>query len=132
MRTAALALVLAALAGPALAQKAPDLSGILTQIRDDAKAALADARTNQDTIAAGCYSAIVDIASAKLAAQAVTGGGVLLAFQKLRDLNRLNASPQGTQLIIGCAPLVQDAKISMLDFFAKIGAIVLVKGLLVP
>jgi hypothetical protein len=109
-----------------------DITSLLQKIRDDAVASQADADSHQDKIASVCYAAIADVAGAKLQAQSVTGGGLLLAFQKLRDLGRLSASPQGTSLIIGCAPLVQDAGLNMLDFFTKIGAAVLVKGLLIP
>lgn len=128
-----LALAFLALAAPAMAQpKATDLTGLLQQIQADAKAALADAQSHQDAIASTCYAAIVELTGAKLQAQGTTGGGLLLAFQKLRDVNKLNSSPQGTQLIIGCAPLVQDAKVNMLQFFTQIGAAVLLKGVLVP
>lgn len=132
----ALALALSLLAAPAMAQPpksiAADVTALLQQIQADAKAALSDANAQEDRIASACYSAIADVTTAKLQAQAMTGGGLLLAFQKLRDLNKLNSSPLGTQLIIGCAPLVQDAKVNMVQFFTSIGATVLLKGLLVP
>lgn len=121
------------LASPAMAQpKLLDTSGLFQKLLTDATAAMQDANDHQDRIAASCYQAIAEAAQAKLEAQNITGGGLLLAFQKLRDLNRLSASPQGTSLIIGCAPLVQDAKLNMIDFFAKIGGAVLLKGVLVP
>ena len=122
------------LATPAFAQTKlqTDIGAVLQKLSVDAATALADANDHGDKIAAACYSAIVEVADAKIQAQRVTGGGLLLAFQKLRDLTRLNATPQGTNLIIGCAPLVQDAKLNMIDFFAKIGGTVLVKGLLIP
>lgn len=120
----------------ALAQQRPlailQPADILKRIVTDAEAALADARDHNDTIAANCYSAIIVVANAKQQAQAVTGGGAIVAFQKIRDIIRLDATPQGTSLISGCAALVQDAKLNMLEFFAKIGGTVLIKGLLIP
>lgn len=110
--------------------KLPSVAALLAQIRDDAQAALADANQHEDRIAAPCYAAIVDMANVKLQAHSVAGGGVILVFQKLRDLARLNATPQGTSLIVGCAPLAQDAKLTLLDFLTKIGAAVLAKGVL--
>jgi hypothetical protein len=129
-----LVLTFVAFAAPAMAQpkNALDLSAVLQQIQADAKAALADADAHQDKIASACYGAIADLTTAKLQAHGAPGGGLLLAFQKLRDLNKLSSSPQGTQLIIGCAPLVQDAQVNMLQFFTSIGAAVLLKGVLVP
>jgi hypothetical protein len=133
MKALALALALALAAGPALAQPKPlDLTPLLQRLKTDAQASLDDANAHQDPIAAACYKAIVEGASAKLNAQAVTGGGIILVFQKLRDLNRTNASPQGTALILGCTPLASDAKMNLLDFFTKIGAVVLLKGVLIP
>lgn len=135
MTTIALALAI----GPACAQqksisplKLPDESQILQTIIDDAKAALQDAQTNQDPIAATCYQAINSVATARLAGAKATGGKLLYAFQKVRDVTRINTSPMGTQLIVGCAPLVQDAKLNMVTFFTNIGGSVLIKGLLVP
>lgn len=133
MKRIILALGLALIVSSAQAQpKLIDTTPILQKLVTDAQAALADADAHQDKIAAACYEAIIDVTSAKLQAQAVSGGGLLLAFQKLRDLNKLNSSPQGTQLIMGCAALVQDAKLNMLDFFTKIGGAVLLKGVLIP
>lgn len=156
MKRIALALIIAVLATPAMASGpvlaaatidfsaksrmanipqttlATGVTDILQKLHDDAVAALADANEHQDAIASSCYAAIVEMTTAKLKAQAVQGGGLLLVFQKVRDLNRLSSSPQGTSLIIGCAPLVQDAKLNMLDFFTKIGGAVLLKGLLIP
>jgi hypothetical protein len=120
---------------PAIAQPSKieaDITVILQKINADAKASLADADAHQDRIASTCWSAVADASAAKLAAQQAAGGGVMLAFQKLRDITRLNASPVGTDLILGCAPLAQDSAVSLLTFFTKIGAAVLVKGVLVP
>ena len=103
---------------------------ILQIIHDDAVAASADAKSNNDVIAQTCYDAIAVTAQAKLDASAVTGGGALLIFQKTRDFTRLNSSPVGTALIVGCAPLVQDAKVNFVQFFANIGGAVLLKGII--
>lgn len=140
MKKIALVVTLMALAiGPACAQtklvsplKLPDETQILQTIIDDAKAALQDAQTNQDPIAATCYQAISTVAAARLTGAKATGGKLLYAFQKVRDVTRINTSPLGTQLIVGCAPLVQDAKLNMVTFFTNIGGSVLIKGLLVP
>ena len=105
-------------------------STILQAIITDAKAALDDANANNDQIASACWTAIHAAAQAKLAASHVPGAGLLYAFQKIRDLTRLNSSPIGTSLILGCAPLVQDARLSMVQFFGNIGATVLLKGVL--
>ena len=105
-------------------------STILQAIVADAKAALDDANTNNDQIASACWTAIHTAAQAKLAASHLPGAGLLYAFQKVRDLTRLNSSPIGTSLILGCAPLVQDARLSMVQFFGNIGAMVLLKGVL--
>lgn len=110
----------------------PSPTQVIQTIIDDATAALADAKSNQDDIAIPCYQAIIVVANAKLAAGPSTGGKLLYAFQKVRDVTKINTSPLGTQLIVGCAPLVQDAKINMVTFFANIGGSVLIKGLLVP
>lgn len=107
-------------------------TAILQRLHDDAVAASADAASNNDGIAKACYDAIASLSEAKLQAQSVTGGGVLLAFQKVRDITKLNASPVGQQLIIGCAPLAQDAKLSFAQFLAQIGGAVLAKGFLIP
>ena len=117
---------------PAFAQKSilPSQNDILTKIVDDANAAKADADQNKDVIASTCYTAIATVASAKLNAAQVQGGGALTAFQKVRDVTRLNASPVGTELIVGCAPLAQDAKVNLVQFFANIGGAVLLKGII--
>ena len=112
------------------ATAAPNDADILSKIVADANVALADANTNNDTIAATCYKAVADIASAKLNTAQVSGAGLLAGFQKVRDVTRLNASPQGTELIVGCAPLVQDAKLNFVQFFTKIGAVILLKGII--
>ena len=79
----------------------------------------------------GCHAGTdAMVAAAKLAASTTTGGGALLVFQKVRDFARLNASPTGTSLIVGCAPLVQDAKLNFVQFFANIGGAVLLKGII--
>lgn len=131
--------ILCFLAGPALAQqkfvsplKLPSQTEILQTILDDATAALADAHDHQDPIAEACYQAIQTMAKSRLSAVGVTGGKLMYIFQKVRDVTRLNQSPMGTNLILGCAPLVQDAQINMVTFFNNIGASVLLKGLLVP
>ena len=103
---------------------------LLQKLAADATAALADANANNDVIAAGCYAAIEKIANAKLTTANTTGGGLLTGFQKVRDVTRLNASPQGTDLIVGCAPLVQDAKLNFVQFFTNIGGLVLLKGII--
>ena len=105
-------------------------ASVLQTLRDDAVAAAADAKTNSDVIAETCYNAIATVADAKLQSAQVTGGGVLLGFQKVRDFTRLNASPVGTNLILGCAPLVQDAKLNFVQFFTQIGGLVLLKGII--
>ena len=127
--------ILGCLCRPAIAEpKAKPVAinevSLLQTIVTDAKAALDDATTNNDTIAAACWTAIHAAAQAKLAASRVPGSGLLYAFQKIRDLTRLNSSPIGTSLILGCAPLVQDARLSMVQFFGNIGAMVLLKGVL--
>lgn len=114
-------------APPSLEQISTDL---LTKLQADSAAALGDATQNSDNIAMACYKAINDDVTAKLASAAIPGGGLLTAFQKVRDITRLNASPQGTALIIGCAPLVQDARLNFVQFFTNIGAVVLLKGIL--
>ena len=93
-------------------------------------AASADAKANSDVIAQTCYDAIAAIATAKLTSATTNGGAALLAFQKIRDFTRLNASPVGTNLILGCAPLVQDAKVNFVQFFANIGGVILLKGII--
>lgn len=112
--------------------KLPSESQILQTIIDDAAAALSDAQQHEDRIAASCWQAVGDVAKAKLAGTSSTGGKLMFAFQKVRDVTRLNQSPLGTQLIVGCAPLVQDAKLNMVSFFANIGGATLIKGLLIP
>lgn len=134
------ALILFGAAPSAFAQQrsvailAPSISTavIIQKIADDSAAALADARDHNDTIAANCYAAINNLSVAKVQAANVTGGGALLVFQKGRDLVRLSSTPQGTDLIVGCAALVQDAKLNMLQFFTSIGATALLKGILIP
>lgn len=119
---------------PAYAQQSSiqqTLAPLFTKLAADAQAAYTDAKQHNDDIAANCWQAINVVATAK-AVESTPGGGALLVFQKVRDITRLNSSPQGTQLIIGCAPLVQDSKLNMLQFFTNIGGSVLVKGLLVP
>lgn len=116
---------------PAHAQQPAPESSILTRILADAQVALDDATAHDDKIAAPCYAAIIAVATARSAAT-TEKGGVLAMFQKVRDVMKINTSPMGTQLIMGCAPLVQDAKINMLDFFTKAGAVVLLKGILIP
>ena len=138
MKKILLTILLLALASPAMAQvkKATPTSSPIPQVsllqtlHDDAVAASADATANNDVIAQRCYDAIAVIAQAKLATVQAPGGGALLVFQKVRDFTRLNSSPQGTDLIIGCAPLVQDAKINFVQFFANIGGAVLLKGVI--
>ena len=115
---------------PAYAQTKAAQPNILQVIHDDAVAASADAKANNDVIAQTCYDAITVVAQTKLDAAVVTGGGALLVFQKARDVMRLNASPIGTSLIVGCAPLVQDAKVNFVQFFANIGGAVLLKGII--
>ena len=131
MKKLLLALALTLASAPAMAQtKAAPTTNILQVLHDDAVAASADAKANNDVIAQGCYDAIAMVAAAKLAASTTTGGGALLVFQKVRDFARLNASPTGTSLIVGCAPLVQDAKLNFVQFFANIGGAVLLKGII--
>ncbi len=140
-----LAILLVLISAPALAQPRgsippqrpqvqsadqPITSDLLNKIVADAQAADADAKSNNDTIASTCYEAIIAVAQTRLQTVDLQGAGLLTAFQKVRDLNRLNASPLGTQLIVGCAPLVQDAKLNFLQFFTNIGAVVLLKGIL--
>lgn len=103
---------------------------LLAKIQADAQAASADAKANNDVIAQTCYDAIAADAQTKLNTSTATGAGALTLFQKVRDISRLNASPVGTQLIVGCAPLVQDAKLNFLQFFTNIGAAVLLKGVI--
>ena len=138
MKKVFLSILLLVLASPAMAQvkkvvptpsPIPQVS-LLQTLHDDAVAASADAASNSDVIAQKCYDAIAVIAQAKLTSVQTTGGGALLVFQKVRDFTRLNSSPQGTDLIIGCAPLVQDAKINFVQFFANIGGAVLLKGII--
>lgn len=120
---------------PAMAQTKPVANpfvSVLPKLIADAQAALNDANDHNDTIAANCYSAIVAVATAQQNAQSTNGGGALLVFQKVRNIARLNATPQGTNLIIGCAALVQDAKLNMVQFFTNFGGAILIKGLLVP
>ena len=133
---ATIIVILGCLCLPAMAEpKAKPVAAVseaslLQTIMTDAKAALDDATTNNDAIAVACWTAIHAAAQAKLAASHVPGAGLLYAFQKVRDLTRLNSSPIGTSLILGCAPLVQDARLSMVQFFGNIGAMVLLKGVL--
>lgn len=110
----------------------PKPADLYAKIIADSAAALADAEAHQDVIAANCYKAINTEATARQQAASVTGGGALLLFQKVRDVARLNATPQGTNLIVGCAALVQDARLNMLQFFTNVGATVMLKGLLIP
>ena len=125
---------LATVSPPAFAATAPSSAlaafntDVLQKIAADAQAASADAKANNDVIAQTCYDAIAADAQTKLSTGAATGGGALTLFQKVRDISRMNASPAGTQLIVGCAPLVQDAKLNFLQFFANVGAAVLLKG----
>lgn len=112
--------------------KLPSTTQILQTIVDDVAAAIADAHEHQDPIAEACYQAIQTVAKARLSTEGVTGGKLIYAFQKVRDVTRINQSPMGTSLILGCAPLVQDAQVNMVTFFNNIGASVLLKGLLVP
>ena len=138
MRKIAIAIALCtAVATPALAQtKTPaatlqaTATAVLQKIHDDAVAASADATQNNDTIAKACYDAIVTDSQAQLSTTQLSGAGVLTAFQKVRDVTRLNASPAGMALIVGCAPLVQDAKLNFVQFFTNIGAAVLLKGVI--
>jgi len=102
---------------------------VLQAIHDDAVAASADALSNNDTIAKTCYDAIALDTQMKLSTAQIAGAGVLTVFQKARDVSRLNVSPAGTALIVGCAPLVQDSGLSFAQFFTKIGAAVLLKGI---
>lgn len=123
------------LAAPAFAQPKPTVpttAALLQTIIDDANAALVDATSHNDTIAATCYQAIINAAAVQRDQKGTQGGKVLYTFQRTRDITRLNSSPVGTNLIVGCAALVQDARISMLQFFTNMGASVLIKGLLVP
>lgn len=117
-------------AGAATPTPAQISTDVLQKLAADATAALADANTNNDVIAATCYAAIEKIANAKLSTATIPGGGLLTGFQKVRDVTRLNASPQGTDLIVGCAPLVQDARINFVQFFTNIGGLVLLKGII--
>lgn len=126
----ALAINLAALGNQAHAQGNKSADPFATLIAWN-QAALDDANANNDKIAAACYSAIIDVAKAKQAAAPVAINPVL-AFQKVRDLTHLNSSPIGTQLIVGCAPLAQDTKLNMVQFFANIGGTILIKGILLP
>ena len=115
---------------PALALPSP--AELLTALVADAQAASADAKANNDTIAQTCYDAITVAAQAKLASTVTPGGGLLTAFQKVRDLTRMNASPVGTQLIIGCAPLAQDARVNLVQMLTNVGAATLLKGFILP
>lgn len=107
-------------------------SELLARLVTDSAAAKDDADAHGDTIASACYAAINAEATARKNAAALTGGGALLVFQKVRDVVRMNNTPQGTALISGCAALVIDAKMNMVEFFTKIGGAVLLKGLLIP
>jgi len=127
------AVILFLLAVAAMAQPRPSpITTVLQAIVEDANAALADAKDHNDQIAVNCWSAIASVAQAKLQTEQMPGGKLMYAFQKVRDITRLSSSPQGTTLIMGCAPLVQDAKLNMVSFFTNIGGAVLIKGLLVP
>ncbi len=110
------------------------LVSILPKLIADAQAASDDAKAHSDIIAQTCYDAISSVATAQLAASDNASGvvGPLVIMQKARDIGRLNSTPQGTQLIVGCAPLVQDAKINLIQFFTTIGGTVLIKGILIP
>jgi hypothetical protein len=105
---------------------------ILRAINGDAIVALADANANGDRIAAACYQAIIAVSAERIQAQQVgggVGGGLIANFQRVRDLTQIGSSPIGTTLIIGCAPLVQSMKMTMLQFFTNIGAAALLHGI---
>lgn len=144
MKRTALLLVaaLALLSAPAYAQQKPvsplapasssPLAQILPKLIADAQAASDDAKAHNDVIAQACYDAIAAVASQQLTAANASAGviGPLVILQKARDIGKLNSTPQGTQLIMGCAALVQDAKLNMVQFFTSIGGAALVKGVL--
>lgn len=105
---------------------------VLPKLIADAQAASEDAKSHNDAIAQSCYDAIVTVANQQLTSEQSSNGviGPLVILQKARDIGKLNSTPQGTQLIMGCAALVQDAKLNMVQFFTSIGGAALVKGIL--
>lgn len=111
---------------------ASPLTQILPKLIADAQAASEDAKIHNDEIAQTCYDAIVSVANEQLSANSASSGviGPLVILQRARDIGKLNSSPQGTRLIMGCAALVQDAKLNMIQFFTTIGGAALVKGIL--
>ena len=129
MRRFLLATLLAALATPAMAQKPAKPKPTIAQTQsnpllliqqfseNDLNAAIADAQAQSppDTVAVGCYQAILTVVKSPAANPLPAGVGAFQALQKARDAKALLAnlqSPTGPLATINnaCAPIVLDAQ----------------------
>lgn len=94
----------------------------------DLTAALADAQTSGDTLAANCYTALIPAVQNPGLSITPKGLGAFQAFQKARDINRLANAGVPDGLKIACGPLVLDAQTTIVLLAAKVG--IAVPGLL--
>ena len=103
----------------------------------DLQAALADAQaqTPPDTIAAGCYQALITVLQNPIANPLPSSPGLFQLLQKARDFKNAVANLQSnngplTPVATGCAPLVMDAQNTLIQLGIMTGAVVGAGGLL--
>lgn len=129
MRWAIVILGILLFAGPVLSAPLPKLKPTIAQTQsnpllliqqfseNDLNAAIADAQAQSppDTVAVGCYQAILTVVKSPAANPLPAGVGAFQALQKARDAKALLAnlqSPTGPLATINnaCAPIVLDAQ----------------------
>lgn len=105
----------------------------------DLQAALNDANAQvpPDTVAAGCYQALLTIVQAGVGNPLPSGLGLFQAAQKARDAKALIAnlqSPTGplSSVNTACAPLVVDAQMTLVQLGILTGAVAAKVGLTLP
>lgn len=92
------------------------------KILPDLKAAAADAKATEDTIAEPCLTAWVGLIEAQNAAQAapLPNPHIITDFQRMRDL--VNALRPGSKIRVACAPLAEEMKMDVKDLLGKVAA----------
>jgi len=120
-----------AIAKPTIAQTQANPLLLIQQFSAaDLNAAIADAnaQTPPDTVAAGCYQAILAVVNSPASNPLPTGVGVFQALQKARDAKALVAnlqSPTGPLATINnaCAAVVLDAQNTLITLGVSVGLI---------
>lgn len=113
---------------PMPAKLSLNLSQLLSQLQAmslaDLQSAQADAVAQKDTVASGCYGAIITIVSAQQAAlnaqSNLTSPHLVTDFQHVRDFAK--ALQSDSPLSVACAPLANEVKMDVLNLVAGITA----------